>query len=85
MYNNTFRKWKKDLAYYWAQYESEKKTTIQTPNLDLSHLLATKQRIVKEIINCQKEAFFWNVSDIGDIRDFEMEIELTDKVPVSEP
>ena len=56
-----------------------------TLNLDLSHLLATKQRIVKEIINCQKEAFFWNVSDIGDIRDFEMEIELTDKVPVSEP
>ena len=28
-----------------------------TPNLDLSHLGATKQRIVKEILNCQKEAF----------------------------
>ena len=56
-----------------------------TPNLDLSHLSTTKQIIVKEILTCQKEVFSWSVSDIGDIRDFEMEIELMDKVPVSEP
>ena len=56
-----------------------------TSNLHLSHLSATKQRIVKKILNCQKEIFSWSVSDIGDIRDLEMEIELTDKVPVSEP
>ena len=53
-------------------------------NLHLSSLSATKQRIVKKILNCQKEIFSWSVSDIGDIRDLEMEIELTDKVPVSE-
>ena len=56
-----------------------------TPNLDLSHLSTTKQRIVKEILACQKEVFSWGVSDIGDIRDYEMEIELMDKVPVSQP
>ena len=56
-----------------------------TPNLDLNHLSTTKQIIVKEILTCQKEVFSWSVSDIGDIRDFEMEIELMDKVPVSEP
>ena len=89
MYSNTLRKWKKDLAYYSARYKREKKNDSPenldwTPNLDLSNLWVTRQRIVTEILNCLKEAFSWNVSDIGDIRDFEMEIELTDKVPVSE-
>ena len=28
-----------------------------TPNLDLSHLSATKQIIVKKILTCQKEVF----------------------------
>ena len=73
MYSNTLRKWKKDLAYYWVRYESEKKNDSPEnldwkPNLDLSHLWAAK-----------------TLSDIGDIRDFEMEIELTNKVLVSEP
>ena len=55
-------------------------------NLHLSSLSATtKQRIAKKILNCQKEIFSWSVSDIGDMRDLEMEIELTNKVPVSEP
>ena len=56
-----------------------------TPNLDLSHLSTTKQRLVMAILTCQKEVFSWSVSDIADIRDFEMEIELMDKVPVSDP
>ena len=56
-----------------------------TSNLHLSHLSATKQRIVKKILNCQKDIFSWSVSDIGNIRDLEMGIELMDKVPVSEP
>ena len=51
----------------------------------LINLSPTKQRIVKKILNCQKEIFSWSVSDIGDIRYLEMEIELMDKVLVSEP
>ena len=51
MNSNTLRKWKKDIAYYWARYESEKanynsENLDWTPNLDLSHLSAVIERIV---------------------------------------
>ena len=55
-----------------------------TPNWDLSHLTAEQQKPVLEVLNEFKDVFSRNESDIGDITEFEMDINLEDEVPVKE-
>ena len=51
---------------------------------DLSHLNEDQQRMMKDMLMEVKEVFSRSDSDIGDVKDCNMEIHLTDNVPVKE-
>ena len=51
---------------------------------DLSHLDSEKQKMMREMLEEVNDVFSKSDSDIGDIPDFQMEIHLTDNVPVKE-
>ena len=53
------------------------------PMWDLSHLEGDQKALLEEVLNRRKAVFSKDESDIGDIRDFQMQINLTDKEPVS--
>ena len=54
------------------------------PKIDLPDLTEEQQARVKKLLYEQCEAFSKNKSDIGDIKDFQMEIKLTDETPINE-
>ena len=54
------------------------------PNWDLSHLTEEQKKPVLEVLTEFKDVFSRDESDIGDIPDFEMDINLQDKEPVKE-
>ena len=51
--------------------------------MDFSHLEQQQQEQLEEVLNEMKDVFSENDSDIGDIQDFQMPINLTDDVPVT--
>jgi len=55
------------------------------PNVDLSHLSSVQKSSVEKILLENCEAFSKDSNDIGNIKDFQMKIQLTDNVPVSQP
>ena len=55
------------------------------PKIDLSHLSAEKREKVESMLREECDVFSKCDSDIGNIREFEMKINLVDKVPVKEP
>ena len=55
------------------------------PKISLDHLPEDQRNLVKEMLFEECEAFSRSESDIGDIRDFEMDINLSDNIPVNEP
>ena len=66
----------------------EKKGTaaeIWASKIDLSHLSAEKREKVESMLREGCDVFSKCDSDIGNIREFEMKINLVDKVPVKEP
>ena len=56
-----------------------------SPKWDLSHLTEEQKKPVLGVLNEFKDVFSRDESDIGDIKDFDMEINLEDHVPVKEP
>ena len=52
--------------------------------LDLSHLTEEQKLLVQDLLWEEKDIFSKNDSDIGDIKDFQMKINLSDDVPVRE-
>ena len=54
-------------------------------NTDLDHLNENQKHKVKNLLNDNWEAFSTSDTDIGDIRDFQMKINLKDTEPVKEP
>ena len=55
------------------------------PEFDLSHLNEDQKKMMTNMLKEVKDVFSRSDLDIGDIRDFEMKINLTDNVPVKEP
>ena len=53
-------------------------------NWDLSHLDEEKRKLMEEVLLEQKDMFSTSDCDIGDITDFQMDINVTDDVPVTE-
>ena len=51
---------------------------------DLSHLDAEKRKLMEEVLLEQKDMFSTSDTDIGDIPDFQMDINVTDDIPVTE-
>ena len=51
---------------------------------DLSHLTGEQKEIVTRMLNEEKDVFSRHKNDIGHIKDFKLEINLTDKIPVTE-
>ena len=51
---------------------------------NLSHLDEEKRKLMEEVLLEQKNMFSTSDSDIGDITDFQMDINVTDDVPVTE-
>ena len=54
------------------------------PNVDLTHLNEEQQETVMSVLLEEKDVFSRSECDIGDIKDFKMEIHLEDNVPVRE-
>ena len=54
------------------------------PNVDLSHLNDEQKVLMEELLSEECEVFSKNDSDIGDIEDFQMKINLSDEIPVKE-
>ena len=54
------------------------------PNVDLSHLDAAQREAVMKVLLEEKDVFSRSDCDIGDIKDFKMQIHLDDTVPVRE-
>ena len=52
---------------------------------DLSHLDEEKKAMLEEVLIEMKDVFSKDDSDIGDIKDFQMPINLVDDVPVTAP
>ncbi|MCH2406165.1 MAG: reverse transcriptase family protein, partial [Nitrosopumilus sp.] len=52
--------------------------------MDLSHLNDEQKVLIKELLFEECEVFSKNESDIGDIEDFQMKINLSDEIPVKE-
>ena len=52
-------------------------------NWDMSHLNENQQEMLEKVLLEEKEVFSTSESDIGDIKDFQMEINVEDKVPVT--
>ena len=55
------------------------------PPADLSHLDEEQREMVMKVLVEEKEVFSRNEHDIGDIKDFHMQIKLADDTPVKEP
>ena len=53
-------------------------------NVDLAHLDEYQQKLMRDMLEDVKDVFSKDDSDIGDIKDFEMKINLTDNIPVKE-
>ena len=64
--------------------ESGEVDDLSPVKFDLSHLDADQQKIMEEMLEEVKDVFSRSDSDIGDIKDFEMKIQLTDEIPVKE-
>ena len=62
---------------------AEGKVGVDKPKWDLSHLNEDQQIKLKEVLSRCEDIFSVNDSDIGEIKDFQMEINLTDNVPVT--
>ena len=54
------------------------------PEVDLSHLDEDQRKVMLDMLGEVKGVFSRSESDIGDIKDFEMSIQLTDNIPVKE-
>ena len=54
------------------------------PKADLKHLSEQERKEIEELLFEECEVFAKTENDIGDIRDFQMDINLTDQVPVNE-
>ena len=54
------------------------------PNIDLSHLSPERRSLVEKMLIEESAVFAKSEKDIGDIKDFRMEIKLTDNIPVNE-
>ena len=67
-----------------GEEQSKQITDDWTPEVDLSHLNEYQENLMRNMLNEVKEVFSRDESDIGDIKDFEMKIHLTDNVPVKE-
>ena len=50
-----------------------------SPNVDLSHLSPENKRLVEQMLYEESEVFSRSDTDIGDIKDFQIEIDLTDR------
>ena len=57
--------------------------TTETRKWDLSHLDGKQREMLEKVLIEEKDAFSNGDSDIGDITDFQMEINLVDEVPVT--
>ena len=54
------------------------------PNVDLSHLEESQRKIVEKLLLEECDVFSKNDSDIGSISDLQMDIKLSDEIPVNE-
>ena len=54
------------------------------PDVDLSHLTVEQQEAVMAVLLEEKDVFSRSECDIGDIKDFQMKINLEDNIPVRE-
>ena len=54
------------------------------PTVDLSHLDERQKDAVMKVLMEEKDVFSRSEFDIGDVKDFQMKIEVEDKVPVKE-
>ena len=61
----------------------ENQKTEDSIKWDLSHLDADKQEVLGEVLERCKDMFSKDATDIGDIQDFQMPINLVDQVPVN--
>ena len=52
---------------------------------DLKHLSTEQKQFVENLLSQQNEVFSKGSNDIGHMKDFKMQIELSLKIPVSEP
>ena len=52
--------------------------------MDLSHLNNKQRVLMEELLTEECDVFSKNESDIGDIKDFQMKINLLDEIPVKE-
>ncbi len=55
------------------------------PEFDVSHLNEDQQKMIKDMLKEVKDVFSSSDMDIGNIKDFEMKINLTDNIPIKEP
>ena len=55
------------------------------PEFDLTHLDEDQKKLMTDMLKEVKGVFSRSDMDIGDVKDFEMKIHLTDNVPVKEP
>lgn len=74
----------KDIKVNEISQEAPKENEKWQPEIDLPDLTEEQQGKVKKVLFDQCEAFAKNKSDIGDIKDFQMEIKLTDETPINE-
>ena len=51
---------------------------------DLKHLEFEGRRIVSEMLDEERETFSQNKNDIGHVKDFKLDLNVTDEVPVAE-
>ena len=52
---------------------------------DLEHLTVSQKEVVSEVLAGEIEVFSKSKNDIGHIKDFDLEINLVDEIPVAEP
>ena len=52
---------------------------------DLDHLTMEQKEVVSKLLEEQSEAFSKSKNDIGHVKDFHLDIKLTDQIPVAEP
>ena len=64
---------------------SKKKCDDLLPEFDLSHLNEEQQQKMRKILEEVKDVFSCSDSDIGDVKEFQMKIQLTGNIPVKEP
>ena len=55
------------------------------PPVDLTHLNEEERKIAEQVLREEADVFCRHEDDHGDVPDMEMEINLTDNIPVAEP